>query len=104
MEDPKAIVGVALGAASLVLASIGVGTGYARARTRNAVVRGLFLGAMVIALLAGPFLVDWLVLRLNTTTGLSRAFIHVGETALAPSVLGILAFIVTRRLVARPVV
>jgi len=78
MTDPQAIVITSI----VVAAAAGSGLTWflllLRRRTRQIVVRGICVAAVVLTIAATPWFTDFLLMRLNSTSGFSRVFIHLG--------------------------
>jgi len=78
MTDPQTIV------ITSVVAAAALGSGlsglllFARRRVRRIGVRAICLAAVVFIVATTPWFTDFLLLRLNSTSGLSRVFIHLG--------------------------
>jgi len=78
MTNPRAIVVTSLIVASVTGSLFAIALLFLRSRSRSSFIRGVCLSGVILVLLAMPWLTDFLLLRLNTTSGLSRIFIDLG--------------------------
>jgi hypothetical protein len=96
MNDSNAITFVAFLVSSAAVVAVCVSLGLIRLRARNAVVRACVLSGVLLALVVAPALFDQLILRLNATSGLQRVYIDPSAATLsAPSLLGLVAFLLS---------
>src|SRR5947208_2265204 len=78
MTDPQTIVITSVVAAGVTGSGLSALALFLRRRARQSVLRGICLAAVVLIVAATPWFTDYLLLRLNSTSGLSRVFIHLG--------------------------
>jgi hypothetical protein len=97
MTDPTQIIGASLLIATPIAVAVVAVLASIRAKTRNVVARGAISAAILLALVSSSALVSDLVYRLNTTTGITRLFLHPGTVVrLFPAVAGIATLIVVQ--------
>jgi hypothetical protein len=99
MRNPSGIVVTALSISTVLAVIVATTLAIARNRVQSSAVRVLVLVTIVPALIGTAFVFDWLVVQLNRTQGLHRAYIDPSPvTLLAPAIFGIVVFVVTSRL------
>src|SRR6185295_4247894 len=92
MTDPQTIVLSSIAAVAVAGCGLSTLLVFARSRAKSIVTRGACLAAVVVIVAATPWFTDFLLLRLNTTSGISQVFIDLGAPGLlVPSVLVILS-------------
>ena len=91
MTDPQSIVITSVVVAGVAGSFLSWLLLFLRRRARQIVARGICVAAVVVTIAATPWFTDFLLLRLNSTSGLSRVFIDLGAPGIFLPTIVVLA-------------